>query len=124
MGYYTRFSLDVICDKSLNKFDIIKRLRWVWNSEASLAIDEYGTPIGYRKWYKHEEDIMDFSEYHPNVKFILRGDTDFLGVIWTKIFQNGEIIKWIDRWMSPKKFTLYCNELDIVRSLHEPKTLL
>jgi hypothetical protein len=89
MGYYTNYTLIVtIEDESkYTKKDIIAHLRRE-NEEALRALDENGNAANEAKWYKSDEDMIEFSKKYPNVIFILN-QVGQDGDEFDNSFQNG-----------------------------------
>ena len=88
MGYYTRYTL-LIQSNKLNSNEIITDLR-SRNEDAKDALDGYGNTNNTLKWYEHEEDMQKFSKKYPEALFVLYGEGEEAGDIWTKYFKDGK----------------------------------
>jgi hypothetical protein len=60
--------------------------------DADDALNMNGSSTGNEaSWYEHEKDMRAFSKQHPSILFILSGDGEQSGDIWTKYFLNGKV---------------------------------
>lgn len=86
MGYYTHYTLKV--SPETDKIAIAAlRLENEW-ADAMLQSDGSSDDSG--KWYEHETDMREFSKKHPETLFILSGEGEESGDIWTKYFKDGK----------------------------------
>lgn len=87
MGYYTNFKIDI-------KPEEPKDLREYLDSEDSRyyalieALEDIGEP---RKWYGHEDDMLEVSRKFPETIFELSGAGEEAGDLWRKYFKDGKI---------------------------------
>ena len=98
MGTYTYHTLTVIieeCDKhKYSEKEIISQLRSeYW--EAMEAIDEDGNTENEAKWYKSDDDMLEFSKKYPSIVFKLtqspaQGDEDERDCECDFYYKNGE----------------------------------
>lgn len=84
MGYYTRFSLEIISGDD-HATD--------WEKEISLNTSYAGGNLftGEYKWYSHTSDMIDFSKKHPNMVFCVSGEGEDSGDIWKEYHKNGKV---------------------------------
>lgn len=88
MGYYTNFDLSV--NDSLNReIEIIKDFR-TNNENAEYAFDEEGRCNSECKWYKHENELKEFSVKYPDTLFVLSGEGEDYGDLWRLYVKNGK----------------------------------
>jgi len=82
MGYYTNFTLNIIKgdDYHTDYREEIVEL------SGFMAFD--GETCS---WYKHEKDMMKYSEEHPSTVFELVGVGEDDGDMWKKYFKNGDM---------------------------------
>lgn len=85
MSYYTTFSLNAIG----GDWNVIEQFR-MQNAEAYNAIDNDGETVNQRQWRRWREDMIEFSELHPQTLFELRGFGEEDGDIWRAFFLNGQ----------------------------------
>jgi len=96
MGYSTHYTLQIDRNCDLKPVDtaqaesLIAELR-IANEEADYCLDTKGMPGDAGKWYKHEEDMLAFSELHPDFIFTLSGKGESGGDLWKKYFLNGKL---------------------------------
>lgn len=86
MGYQTYHTLTIVSGDPF----LIEDLREE-NDEARHAIDLNGDPNESCKWYDHEQDLLEFSEKHPDTLFLLEGEGEEAGDIWKTYFKNGKM---------------------------------
>lgn len=87
MGYYTRYSLEVVGPSDPTA--VISQLREeVDYAEGCLTRD--GSSRERLTWYEHEDDLRAFSKKYPEVLFKLSGEGEE-GDIWDKYFKNGKM---------------------------------
>jgi hypothetical protein len=87
MGYYTKYSLEIISpDESLVDDGELD----VFQDEISI-ISSYNNPFYEEiKWYDHEKYMREFSKKHPEYLFKLYGETEDHD-LWLKYFRNGKM---------------------------------
>ena len=68
---------------------IIEELR-DFSEEAKYSLSEGGDTEEGSKWYDHDEEFLDFSKRYPDWLFILSGEGEESGDIWTKYYVNGK----------------------------------
>jgi len=94
MGYITSYSLK-ICRKDQSNIghnlaeEVIELLRK--QDSPRYALTECGDIKNSCTWYDHEEDLIKFSKYHPDLLFTLSGEGEEAGDIWKKYFINGKV---------------------------------
>ena len=93
MGYYTRYSLDLMGMAIDEKPETIIREFLEDYDDVSYAIDVNGDSEDATKWYDHEDDLKVFSQNYPKVIFILTGEGEKAGDLWKKYFLNGKCQK-------------------------------
>ena len=84
MGYYTRYELTANPDAQL-VWDAVKE-----NENINYAVGEDGHSGESCKWYKNEDDMVEFSKKFPSVTFRLHGEGEEAGDLWDKYFRNGK----------------------------------
>jgi hypothetical protein len=84
MGYFTRYSLDVVDG---NHADIEQALILLAQDESLFELET--------KWYEHEAHCIAVSAANPTTFIILHGVGDEVGDIWRTIYYKG---KQIDHW--------------------------
>jgi len=96
MGYYTAFSLELKTASGNNLFShpdpdpIIAELRGE-NKEAEYCLDVDGLTEETGKWYDVDSDMKAFSLKHPDVVFVMSGEGEESGDMWTNYFHNGKM---------------------------------
>ena len=86
MGYYTRHELEIV--KGDN--ELIEQFREV-SEDASYAIDSAGDSEESCKWYRHQDELKNFSLLHPEALFKLSGEGEDSGDIWHEYYQDGKM---------------------------------
>ena len=81
MGYYTRHELEIL-EGDDNVTDYAQEI-----SEASDYNDCFEDEI---KWYSHKEDMIKYSEKHPNTLFKLTGEGEEQPDMWQEYYKNGK----------------------------------
>ncbi len=92
MGYYTNYSLAIVIEEDEGKYtkkDIIKHLRREYE-EAMRALDEEGNSLNEAKWYKSDDDMLEFSIRYPNILLVLSGQGQDDEDKWKCYFKNGK----------------------------------
>jgi hypothetical protein len=79
MGYYTTFDITTDDYNTSEHIDAIQ----------SLSGYEYG--FQDVKWYKHEQDMKEYSKRHPTVLFTVDWDGEEQGDSGTRYFKNGKM---------------------------------
>lgn len=101
MGYDTRFTLNLLNEKTLaplwdtydsRQDEIMEELREKVDY-ARFALCHDGVPNEPAKWYEHEMDFLEFSKKYPDVIFQLSGEGEEAGDLWIKYFKNGKMQK-------------------------------
>lgn len=100
MGYNTNYNLRcdlMIAGKAVKLvddaplLDVIEDLRQ-YSEEANYSLDYNGSSSGKEaRWYRHEEELLIFSQQHPNILFTLHGEGEESGDVWNKYFLNGKV---------------------------------
>jgi hypothetical protein len=118
MGYYTRYRISVSESSILSEADQeeLKTLEEVQKTSKSEKVKKVlaetiktlkgqlpkepeeiiADIIGYNpfedecKWYDHHKEMVNVSETYPNVLFILNGEGEERGDLWTKYYKNGK----------------------------------
>jgi len=85
MGYYTSYTLEVE-DKHAN---LIEEL-CVTNEDAGYALYTDGSTQDSCKWYDHKDDMLRFSQKHPDVMFTLKGEGEEAGDVWVEYYLGGK----------------------------------
>jgi len=111
MGYYTDFSMeiydsdgqcvigtihserdihDIVMYPEQHRTDVVEALRYI--KEHS---DEYYGLLGEERctWYDHQDEMKKVSNNYPDLVFILHGEGEEQGDIWTAYFCNGKCEK-------------------------------
>ncbi len=91
MGYCTAHKLSVTDLQQETQFPMIAQLFRVENDDAKYALEEDGGTGEECKWYDADRDLKDFSKKHPNKLFILSGEGEDSGDIWTNYYVNGKV---------------------------------
>jgi len=86
MGYYTRHDLEIV--KGDN--DLIEAFREV-SEDATWAINGSGESEDSCKWYRHQDELKNFSLLHPEALFKLSGEGEESGDIWHEYYQDGKM---------------------------------
>lgn len=96
MGYSTSFTLQVQTRKGSPLVsgeiteDLISQLRKSYE-EAEWSLDYVGQDSGDdSRWYDHEKDMREFSAAHPDFLFVLSGEGEDNGDIWTEYHLAGK----------------------------------
>lgn len=108
MGYYTDYKLTIEKeDESVSAYDIASKMKEMYDkNEAfypliddiedvlederskeknSLSLKSYEEA----KWYDNPEDMHELSKTFPNVIFVLHGEGEEQGDIWSTYYKNG-----------------------------------
>jgi len=87
MGYYTRFSLNIIGElpigKNIEDFELEISKKSVYDSDYNLFEDEI-------KWYDYSDDLKEFSKLYPELIFVVDGEGEESGDIWRAFYKNGK----------------------------------
>lgn len=84
MGYNTYYRLEVVPETKL--------VTAIESEEILSEVFLYsGIAYEWNKWYEHEKDMLEISERHPDVEFILHGEGEERDDNWIKHFRNGYI---------------------------------
>lgn len=92
MGYYTRFKLETVDDNEIDPLlndtrakATLKQMSGYTNSwDGDRCEDEVS-------WYDWRDHLLKVSEDFPTVTFILSGEGDENGDIWTAYARNGDV---------------------------------
>ncbi len=93
MGYNTRYTLTLhrasdFSPEVEGKAEIIHALRSASES-ARYCLRDNGRSNECGGWYENESELISFSDQHPEVVFVLHGEGEESGDIWTKYFLDG-----------------------------------
>lgn len=100
MGYYTNYNLSVVNHNNFTEnqlrevsSELARRLGEDDELPFHQHIDDAFEWIGYdsRKWYEHEEDMMQLSREYPDMIFLLEGWGEEYDDVWRKYFKGGRI---------------------------------
>lgn len=87
MGYFTRFSLDIIGelppDKNIEDFELEISKKSSYDSDWTLFEDSV-------KWYDYSNDLKEFSKLYPELIFVLDGEGEESGDIWRSFYKDGK----------------------------------
>jgi len=91
MGYYTRYSLDLVVPNtaSYEPETVIEQLLCDCEN-ATWALEEDGTSKSETKWYDWHKDMKAFSLKYPETVFVLKGEGEETGDLWVCYFYNGK----------------------------------
>lgn len=90
MGYYTSYELKVKDFKVTSNKGVLSEFMES-SEEARHALNANGETEQECKWYDHDKELLEFSKQHPNKLFVLSGEGEESGDIWTKYFVNGKV---------------------------------
>ena len=107
MGYYTDYKIVLgnvdqeenkeQIKKDLEKYcsDLVSLLKCEFreNHEYDDIITERGEIIGGR-WYKHEEEMTEFSKHYPNLNITLTGSGEEIEDYWVMYIKDGKAEKF------------------------------
>ena len=100
MGYYTNHNLtihqidnDSIKNDETRRKELEDQINEAISNHSEL---EYAVgsiteewPCDVAKWYKHEDDMIEFSKQFPDVVFKLEGKGESCGDMWIQYYKNG-----------------------------------
>jgi hypothetical protein len=86
MGYYTRYSLEIMPEPSNELLE--EQVYGI--SIMDLMYDDSNS----MKWYSHEKDMTELSTAYPGYTFILDGDGEDAGDVWRSFYKNGKHYDW------------------------------
>lgn len=78
MGYYTRYSLEIIEGN-----DYITDYKKEISKLSGFSFVDSCT------WYDHDKDMIEYSKKYPNVVFCLSGEGQDTGDLWKSYYKNG-----------------------------------
>jgi|14_taG_2_1085336.scaffolds.fasta_scaffold63781_1 hypothetical protein len=82
MGYYTKFTLEILDGKDSSvdyESEISEFSGYDWCFEGEI------------KWYGWDDDMKGYSKKHPNVTFSILGEGEESGDLWVAYFKNGKM---------------------------------
>lgn len=127
MSYYTDYSIDVVqtdpkthaplplpCPMNKNLFVPQEVIDFFKQDHIKLAFDRVNSFEGRAQWYDWEKELMELSEHHPGLMFIIEGNGENRDDAW---------IAWITDGLSQYE-TKYIthNPFDVHALTPEPKT--
>ena len=97
MGYYTRYTLNVVIPKGFllygqepTQHQIISELIHDEQYEAKWALESDGSTRDNTKWYDHDDDMLSFSKRYPEFVFVLTGEGEEPGDLWMAYYKDGK----------------------------------
>lgn len=97
MGYSTDYNLEIRDPVSNCLLEDEKFLQLIIadlrnsNDEAEYSLQSNGKCSGNdSRWYRHREDMTEFSKRYPSFLFVLNGEGEESGDIWREYFLNGK----------------------------------
>jgi hypothetical protein len=102
MGYDTAYKLDVKFGLGTDVVEVPASIKHrllakltADNGEADYALLSANGETNNRdaRWYDHEKDMRKFSVHHPDFLFVLSGEGEESGDIWTLYAKAGKVRK-------------------------------
>lgn len=95
MGYYTRYSLEVINDSDSPNYnaEYDRDVMQAGESDEDFVSEYVGSSWIFEdtcKWYDHDDNMRDISKNYPGVLFILSGEGEESGDIWKAYYRDGK----------------------------------
>ena len=101
MGYYTNHNLKIhkIDNEEINNNEDLNEKLEDKINEAISSHEDMSYAVGSVtedwycdscKWYKHREDMIEFSKLFPDVVFELEGEGENSGDVWKEYYKNGK----------------------------------